>query len=211
MQGFAQSMGVRCVYCHVAGPDPSDMSAYNFESDRKEHKETTRAMMKYTDAVNQSFPTGVGDEPKAGEQRVTCYTCHQGQRHPPTKRPEPKPARRRAPQPPRPPPDAGGREVRNAAAVRSRRAGRACCAPFLVDNACLNTYCHHMQTDLQVELKQTRPFRSPIEEAFVALQRTAAVLEHALETELKAVGHHRHAVQRPPHPARRRRRGLVPQ
>jgi len=45
-----------------------------------------------------------------------------------------------------------------------------------------------MQTDLQVELKQTRPFRSPIEEAFVALQRTAAVLEHAMETELKASG-----------------------
>lgn len=92
MQGFSQSMGVRCVYCHVAGPDPSDMSAYNFESDRKEHKEATREMMKYTDAVNQSFPASVGDEPKAGEQRVTCYTCHQGQRHPPTKKPEPKPA-----------------------------------------------------------------------------------------------------------------------
>jgi DNA-binding MarR family transcriptional regulator len=45
-----------------------------------------------------------------------------------------------------------------------------------------------MQTDLQVELKQTRPFRTPLEEAFVALQRTAAVLEHALETELKASG-----------------------
>ena len=45
-----------------------------------------------------------------------------------------------------------------------------------------------MQTALQVELKQTRPFRSAIEEAFVALQRTAAVLEHALETELKVSG-----------------------
>lgn len=88
MQGFSQAMGVRCVYCHVAGPDPSDMSAYNFESDRKEHKEATRAMIKYTDAVNESFPKGIGDEPKPGEQRVTCYSCHQGQRHPPTKRPE---------------------------------------------------------------------------------------------------------------------------
>ncbi|BCS33105.1 hypothetical protein TBR22_A23310 [Luteitalea sp. TBR-22] len=45
-----------------------------------------------------------------------------------------------------------------------------------------------MQTDLQAELKQTRPFRSPIEEAFVGLQRTAAVLEHALETALKPSG-----------------------
>lgn len=91
MQGFSQAMGVRCVYCHVAGPDPSDMTAYNFESDRKEHKEATRAMIKYTEAVNEAFPKEVGDEPKPGEQRVTCYSCHQGQRHPPTRKPEPKP------------------------------------------------------------------------------------------------------------------------
>lgn len=45
-----------------------------------------------------------------------------------------------------------------------------------------------MQSDLQAELKQTRPFKSPLEEAFVALQRTAAVLEHALETLLKPHG-----------------------
>ncbi len=97
MRGFNEAMGVRCVYCHVAGSDPSDWESYNFASDRKENKEATRAMMKYTDAVNQSFPTEVGDEPPAGQQRVTCYSCHQGQRHPPTKRPEPKPG---APQTP---------------------------------------------------------------------------------------------------------------
>src|SRR5918993_567878 len=58
MRGFTQAMGVRCVYCHVAGPDPSDMSSYNFESDRKEHKQTTREMVKYTQAVNEAFPKG---------------------------------------------------------------------------------------------------------------------------------------------------------
>jgi MarR family transcriptional regulator, organic hydroperoxide resistance regulator len=45
-----------------------------------------------------------------------------------------------------------------------------------------------VQTDLQQELKQTRPFKSSFEEAFVGLQRTAAVLEHALETVLKPSG-----------------------
>lgn len=45
-----------------------------------------------------------------------------------------------------------------------------------------------MQTDLQAELKQTRPFRSPLEELFVSLQRTAAVFEHALECALKPSG-----------------------
>ncbi len=97
MRGFNQAMGVRCVYCHVAGSDPSDWESYNFGSDRKENKEATRAMMKYTDAVNQSFPKEVGDEPPAGEQRVTCYTCHQGQRHPPTRQPEQKPGAQQAP------------------------------------------------------------------------------------------------------------------
>ena len=97
MKGFSAAMGVRCVYCHVAGSDPSDWESYNFGSDRKENKEATRAMMKYTDAVNQSFPKEVGDEPPAGEQRVTCYTCHQGQRHPPTRQPEQKPGAQQAP------------------------------------------------------------------------------------------------------------------
>lgn len=45
-----------------------------------------------------------------------------------------------------------------------------------------------MQTTLEAELRQTRPFKSPLEEAFVALQRTAAVLEHALEATLKPSG-----------------------
>ena len=45
-----------------------------------------------------------------------------------------------------------------------------------------------MQTELEADLKQTRPFKSPLEEAFVALQRTSAVLEHALETWLKPLG-----------------------
>jgi DNA-binding MarR family transcriptional regulator len=45
-----------------------------------------------------------------------------------------------------------------------------------------------MDDGLQAELKQTRPFKSPLEEAFVALMRTTAVLEHALETELKPLG-----------------------
>jgi len=45
-----------------------------------------------------------------------------------------------------------------------------------------------MPTDLERELKQTRPFKSPQEEAFVGLQRTAALLEHAIETLLKPSG-----------------------
>src|SRR5512137_1407261 len=45
-----------------------------------------------------------------------------------------------------------------------------------------------MAADLRTELKQTRPFRSAREEAWLSIQRTAAVLEHAFETWLKPSG-----------------------
>src|SRR5262245_35279455 len=59
---------------------------------------------------------------------------------------------------------------------------------FLVDNACDNTYYRDMASDLQVELKQTKPFRSVRQEAYLSIQRTAALLEHAFEAGLKPHG-----------------------
>jgi DNA-binding MarR family transcriptional regulator len=40
-------------------------------------------------------------------------------------------------------------------------------------------------SQLQAELKQTRPFKSLEEEAHLSIQRTAALLEHAFEAALK--------------------------
>ncbi len=45
-----------------------------------------------------------------------------------------------------------------------------------------------MARDLREELKQTRPFKSLAQEAYLSLQRTAAVLEHELELSLKPSG-----------------------
>ena len=42
-----------------------------------------------------------------------------------------------------------------------------------------------MPSELQAELKQTRPFKSLKEEAHLSIQRTAALLEHAFEAALK--------------------------
>lgn len=42
--------------------------------------------------------------------------------------------------------------------------------------------------DLREELKQKRPFKSLAQEAYLSLQRTAAVLEHELELALKPSG-----------------------
>ncbi len=57
-----------------------------------------------------------------------------------------------------------------------------------VDNSCCNMYIPAMPTQLQQELKQTRPFPRPESEALVSLMRTAAVLEHALGEALKPLG-----------------------
>lgn len=45
-----------------------------------------------------------------------------------------------------------------------------------------------MAADLRSELKQNKPFRSLRQEAWLSIQRTAAVHEHAFETWLKPAG-----------------------
>jgi DNA-binding MarR family transcriptional regulator len=42
--------------------------------------------------------------------------------------------------------------------------------------------------DLQAEIKQTKPFASPVDEALLSVLRTAAVLEHHLSETLKPYG-----------------------
>ncbi len=45
-----------------------------------------------------------------------------------------------------------------------------------------------MSPDLQTELRQSRPFSSPEQEAFLSIGRTWAVLEHAFSEALKPYG-----------------------
>ena len=74
MNFITQALGVTCGTCHVRG---------NFASDEKPEKLTARKMLEMTKAINkQNFPD---HKPKPGESvlgRVTCYTCHQGERTP---------------------------------------------------------------------------------------------------------------------------------
>jgi len=74
MNFITQALGVTCGTCHVRG---------NFASDEKPEKLTARRMLEMTKGINkQFFPDHA---PKAGESvlgRVTCYTCHQGERTP---------------------------------------------------------------------------------------------------------------------------------
>jgi DNA-binding MarR family transcriptional regulator len=57
-----------------------------------------------------------------------------------------------------------------------------------LDDVCYNTYHGHVPTDLQKELKQTKPFKNLKHEANLSIQRTAAVLHHELESAMKPFG-----------------------
>jgi len=88
MNLLADSLGVRCDYCHVQeAPDltrtPSNVGGWVWDRDDKPAKRKAREMMQMVIDLNAG--------PFKGEPRITCYTCHHG---------GPKPVRT----PPLPPP-----------------------------------------------------------------------------------------------------------
>ena len=97
MKFFAQSLGVRCVHCHV-GEEGKPLSTFDFASDAKKEKLIARKMLNMVHRIN-SEEFGIKD-PK--EVKVTCFTCHRGATKPLTAIPEP-PATP-APQAPQTPP-----------------------------------------------------------------------------------------------------------
>ena len=91
MKFFAQSLGVRCVHCHV-GEEGKPLSTFDFASDAKPAKQTARAMLRMVHRIN-SEDFGVKD---FSNVKVTCYTCHRGAlkpaTFPPAEPPPPAPA-----------------------------------------------------------------------------------------------------------------------
>jgi hypothetical protein len=89
MNLLADSLGVRCDYCHVqVGADlaktPSNVGGWAWERDDKPQKRTARAMMRMVIDLNAGRFNG--------ESRVTCYTCHRGSTLPARTPPLPPPA-----------------------------------------------------------------------------------------------------------------------
>ena len=66
MNGWAFALGKDCAFCHVQG---------NFAADDKPEKLTARKMVEMAMAINKNHFDG--------RQQVRCYTCHQGNAHPP--------------------------------------------------------------------------------------------------------------------------------
>jgi hypothetical protein len=79
MNLLANSLGVRCDYCHVqAKPDftqtPANVGGWVWDSDDKPPKRIARDMMRMVVDLNTGrFPGG---------SRITCYTCHRGATQP---------------------------------------------------------------------------------------------------------------------------------
>ena len=83
MKRFALSLGVRCSFCHV-GEEGKPLSTYDFASDANPHKNIARGMMRLTWRLNGELPAISGEK----DAKVTCYTCHRGNKKPATALPE---------------------------------------------------------------------------------------------------------------------------
>ena len=70
MRRVAGSLGVDCTHCHVSLTDRA--------SDDKAPKLVARKMFKMTMQINDELLKDVGTPAPAGEQKVTCFTCHRG-------------------------------------------------------------------------------------------------------------------------------------
>jgi photosynthetic reaction center cytochrome c subunit len=89
MNLVAESLGVRCDYCHVqVKPDltktPANVGGWVWDSDDKPQKRTAREMMRMVVDLNAGH--------FRGDARITCYTCHRGTTRPARVLPLPPPA-----------------------------------------------------------------------------------------------------------------------
>jgi photosynthetic reaction center cytochrome c subunit len=85
MKSFTQALGVRCQFCHsYAGSDPNALENFDFPDDAVPAKTAARTMMAAVQAINGDLLKGVGEPAPAGQSKVTCYTCHRGERKPQT-------------------------------------------------------------------------------------------------------------------------------
>jgi len=86
MNLLADSLGVRCDYCHVQeSPNlartPSNVGGWVWDRDDKPQKRTAREMMRMVIDLNASSFKGA--------PRITCYTCHRGAAKPARVPPQP--------------------------------------------------------------------------------------------------------------------------
>jgi len=82
MVGFTQSLGVRCVHCHV-GEEGKPLGTFDFASDAKPEKQIARDMVKMTDDIHKDLGK-MKLMPDEARVEVRCATCHHGKPRPVT-------------------------------------------------------------------------------------------------------------------------------
>lgn len=85
MEVLRTSLGVECNYCHVSGDFQERGHVGDRQSDDNPRKLIARDMIKMTKKINRAI-TGVGVFPDPSNV-VTCWSCHRGNRRPPTSEP----------------------------------------------------------------------------------------------------------------------------
>jgi len=76
MKTWNTVLNVDCVFCHV-GLVGKPLSTYDFASDGKKRKETSRIMLRAVMDTNEKFKTVGDDDPP----EISCATCHKRSRH----------------------------------------------------------------------------------------------------------------------------------
>lgn len=87
MQTFNESLGVMCNHCHAedpTAPEPpaGQMRRLDYALDTKKEKDIAREMIKGVMATNDTTKA-LGDA--AVLEKVSCWTCHRGQKQPESK------------------------------------------------------------------------------------------------------------------------------
>ena len=88
MKSFAQSLGVKCNFCHQFN---AEKKAMDFASDAVDHKGIARDMMKMTARLNRKYFDVKDAKSLTSKLEVTCYTCHNGKAEPSRLAPPPPP------------------------------------------------------------------------------------------------------------------------
>ena len=76
MRAWNEALKVDCVFCHV-GQVGKPLSTFDFASDSKSRKETSRVMLRSVMDTNEKFKAISPDDPPT----VMCSTCHKRSRH----------------------------------------------------------------------------------------------------------------------------------
>jgi hypothetical protein len=81
MKHFATSLGVKCNFCHVRLNN--EKKDWDFANDSLETKRTARYMVGMSRKINKKFfKDDIKNIQMPQMNEITCYSCHNGKKHP---------------------------------------------------------------------------------------------------------------------------------